>query len=534
MAITNEVINIGSKADTRGFKKAESAASKLQKQIKSLGATIGLSLGTAAIINFGKASVKAFAADEAAAARLAGAVNNLGLSMSNPAISQFITNLEKTSGVADDSLRPAFQALLTTTGNLVESQTMLRDAIDISRGSGIELTTVAQDLASAFVGNTKGLKKYNLGLTQTQLKTMSVYEIQKKLTSVYSGASAKYLETYAGKMERLSTAAGTAQETIGEGLVNALIILSGNTSAADLATDMQEVADNTKEATENFATFIKTILGPFDLAASVVAAFIEKTQPLADLVFAGDPTGFMKKPRPTARRFFAGGQDSVAAGQASRTARKAEQDRLKATKSNTAELKKQAALKKAGSIFDLDQIQLIAALKGNLSEEEAKRVKLQFALITGNVTEAQRLTYELATAQGLGVKIAKELAGLPQAANPFASWAAYLDEIMAKARAAASVGGAVVISGGINTGSGNYGGIAGAGQAGGGGTPVTNVTPMPSTADIARLAAPIGRGSSTIGDYLNVTLQIDGKTIASALQDTSLSGIGSSVNRTGR
>jgi hypothetical protein len=64
--------------------------------------------------------------------------------------------------------------------------------------------------------------------------------------------------------------------------------------------------------------------------------------------------------------------------------------------------------------------------------------------------------------------------------------------------------------------------------------PQTNVAAMPSTADIARLAAPIGRGSSTIGDYLNVTLQIDGKTIASALQDTSLSGIGSSVNRTGR
>jgi hypothetical protein len=273
-----EEILIGSKADTRGFKKAETAAHKLQRQIKSLGATIGLSLGTAAIINFGKASVRAFAADEAAATRLAGAINNLGLSMSNPAISRFITNLEKASGVADDSLRPAFQSLLTTTGDLVQSQTMLRDAIDISRGSGVDLVTVSQDLANAFVGNTRGLKKYNLGLSQTQLKTMSLFEIQKKLTGVYSGASAKYLETYAGKMERLSTAAGTAQETIGEGLVNALLILSGNTSAAGLALDMQEVADNTKEATENFATFVKTILGPFSFAAGVVAAFIEKTQ----------------------------------------------------------------------------------------------------------------------------------------------------------------------------------------------------------------------------------------------------------------
>jgi hypothetical protein len=371
-----EEILIGSKADTRGFKKAETAAHKLQRQIKSLGATIGLSLGTAAIINFGKASVRAFAADEAAATRLAGAVNNLGLSMSNPAISRFITNLEKTSGVADDSLRPAFQALITTTGDLVQSQTMLRDAIDISRGSGIDLVTVSQDLANAFVGNTRGLKKYNLGLTQTQLKTMSVYEIQKKLTGVYSGASAAYLETYAGKMEQLATAAGTAQETIGEGLVNALLILSGNTSAADLATDMQEVADNTKEATENFANFFKTIFSPFVLAGSVVAAFIEKTQPLADLIIEGDPTGFTGRPRPRARRFFAGGQDSVAAGQASRVARKAAQAQLDATKKLTAEQKKQAALKKAGTVFDLEQIGIVAALQGKLSEDDKLALRL--------------------------------------------------------------------------------------------------------------------------------------------------------------
>ena len=59
----------------------------------------------------------------------------------------------------------------------------------------------------------------------------------------------------------------------------------------------------------------------------------------------------------------------------------------------------------------------------------------------------------------------------------------------------------------------------------------TNVAPITSP-DIARLAAPMSSGSSTIGDYLNVVLQIDGKTIASALQDQSLSGISSSVNRT--
>jgi hypothetical protein len=199
------------------------------------------------------------------------------------------------------------------------------------------------------------------------------------------------------------------------------------------------------------------------------------------------------------------------------------------TKANTAELKKQALLKKAGTIFDLDQIQLIAALKGQLSEEDRKRIELQFALITGNTKEAQLLTYELAKAQGLGEKIAKDLASLPQAANPFASWSAYLDEIMKKAQQVASSGGALIISP-QGTGTGQGGSVIDNYKAS---IPQTNVSPI-ATSTLARLAAPMSSGSSTIGDYLNVTLQIDGKTIASALQDTSLSGIGSSVNRTGR
>jgi hypothetical protein len=43
----------------------------------------------------------------------------------------------------------------------------------------------------------------------------------------------------------------------------------------------------------------------------------------------------------------------------------------------------------------------------------------------------------------------------------------------------------------------------------------------------------MGQASTYVGGT-PIYVQIDGKTIASALQDSSLSGIGSSVNRTGR
>ncbi len=57
--------------------KADKAVKGFDKTIKSLGRTLGLTLGASAMAAYGKAAVKAFAADEAAANRLATAVDNL-------------------------------------------------------------------------------------------------------------------------------------------------------------------------------------------------------------------------------------------------------------------------------------------------------------------------------------------------------------------------------------------------------------------------------------------------------------------------
>ena len=202
----------------KGLNSAKKNINGFEKNVKSLAKTLGVALSAAAVVDFGKASVKAFMEDQKAASLLAKTVENLGLGFANPQIARFIDELSIATGVTDDQLRPAFQALITTTGSLANSQKLLSQAVDISVGSGQDLATVSQDLANAYVGNTKGLKKYNLGLTQAELKTMSFTEIQKKLNDQFSGSNAAYLETYAGKMQVLQTAAGEAQETIGGAL----------------------------------------------------------------------------------------------------------------------------------------------------------------------------------------------------------------------------------------------------------------------------------------------------------------------------
>lgn len=513
----------------KAFKEADKATSNLDKAVGKLGKQIASVFAVTKIVQFGKASLKAFVEDEAAATRLATAVKNLGLAFEQPYIDNYISKLEQTSGVLDDKLRPALQALLTTTGSLTKSQEFLTMAIEASRATGIELTTVAQDIANAYNGNTRGLRKYNLGLTKAQLTTVSFTEVQKRFNAQFSGANTAFLDTYAGKLQVLTVASENAKETIGKGLVDALVLAGGKDR------DIQDVADamsNLSNFTADVVRGLGALAGKFTAVDAAVSGGLLgkllsanfKYGLLGQLAALGNST----EPRPRAGRRFMGGSGSTGADlveKARLTAQKKLTDaQVKAAKALTAEQKKQAVLKKAGSIFDLEQVQLIAALKGKLSDEDRKRVELQFALLTGNTKEAQALTYELAKAQGLGEKIAKDLASLPQAANPFTSWSAYLDMLAQKA--------ALIVTGNPNYNSSlGWNNNPSFPDTNTTSIPDSNVTPLPrSTPGSFRRA----EEASNMTGPIQMVVQIDGKTIASALQDTSLSGIGSSVNRTGR
>jgi hypothetical protein len=275
---TELLINIVSQATGKGFLESEKSVKKLQKNVKSLGKAIGVSFAVSTVVNFGKAAVKAFSEDEKAANRLARAVDNLGIGFANPAISKFISDLEKTSAVADDVLRPAFQSLLTTTGSLTKSQELLNNAITISRASGIDLATVADDLAKAYIGSNKGLAKYNTGLTKAEIESKSFSEVLGVLLKQSAGAAEDYLSSTAYQMEVLSIAGGNASEIIGGGLVDAFAMIAGGTEASDAAKGIELVATavaNLARAGGAAVSGIPTILKALkDIPKNIFGGFI--------------------------------------------------------------------------------------------------------------------------------------------------------------------------------------------------------------------------------------------------------------------
>jgi hypothetical protein len=421
--MSNVAINILAEfTGVSAFKKADSSVAKLNKTVKNLAGTLGVAFGTAAVVRFGKAAANAFMQDQKEAVRLANAVKNLGLEFSNPAITQYIDSLSKSSSVTDSQLRPAFQALLTTTGSLTKSQELLGQAIDISVGSGVELATVSQDLANAYVGNTKGLKKYNLGLTQAELKTAKFADVQKKLNDQYKGSNAAYLATYAGKMQSLSTAAGEASEKIGGALIDSVMLLSGSSGIDDLITKIDRLADRTVGFIDRFSEGLAIITAIKDSNLGNMAKNIQAVQVEA----------YNARLRRNAGKAFEGvnipktPQQIAAEAKAAADAAKRARDIANATKKNTAELKKQTALKKAGTVFDLDQIQILAALRGKISEEDRIRLQAQLAILNDNDVLASSLTKQILMAQDESGKLYKFFLAIGDTTikNPFA----FLDE----------------------------------------------------------------------------------------------------------
>jgi hypothetical protein len=434
---TDLAIRIATTMDATGLNKADASVKGLDKTIKKLGRTLGVTLGASAMAAYGKAAVKAFAEDEAAARRLSSAVDNLGLSFSKVQVADFISSLEQSAAISDDILRPAFQSLLNITGSLTRSQELLNNAIQISRASGVDLATVTQDLGKGYVGITRGLIKYNTGLTRAELTTRSFNDILGIMLAKSAGAAQDYLTTTSFKLDTLRVSSERAKESIGEGLVNAFAVLGGGSQASDAAKTIDNIAKGINAitmATAQAINGLRMLYKWLDFLTSFGGltggdGLIARTFDQAPTVSSGRSAS----PAGTALRTRQQRDAEAAAAKRAKEVAALTKKQVASTKALTAEQKRQNALKKAGTIFDLDQIQIIAALKGNISKEDRKRLELQLALATENVDEVQRLTKELAISQGLGVDLAKFLADLPSAKNPFEAWKSFLDGIEAQA-----------------------------------------------------------------------------------------------------
>ena len=286
------IVPVVSKFDNRGVKQAQSSFNKLGKEMlnfKTLAKGALSAFTVSAGLAFGKSAIKDALEDQKALASLGKTLDNLGAGFAKVSVNDFINKLQLSTGVAEDQLRPALQQLVTITGDVYRSQDLLKVALDISAGTTKDVATVTAALSKAYLGNNTALSKLGIAIDKNKLKTMSFDSVVKELSATYRGQAATAAETYAGKLQIIDIAAGEAKETIGTGLVDALVLLSSSgTGNINNVTDaMDGFATSTADAFRGVADLTKGLFDTETVGGKLLTALFRPSPLLQYIINRG-------------------------------------------------------------------------------------------------------------------------------------------------------------------------------------------------------------------------------------------------------
>lgn len=211
----------------KGVKGAQNEVESFSDKVSDFGKKAALAFAAAAAaagayaVKLAVDGVKAALEDEQAQVKLANALTAAtGATDTQIAATEaMILKMSLATGVADDKLRPAFQRIAISTGDLTKAQDLLALSLDVATSTGKPLETVANAISKAYDGNTTALGKLGIGISAAELKTMDFTSVQQKLTDLFGGAAAANAETYAGKIAVLKVGFDEAKETLGNALL---------------------------------------------------------------------------------------------------------------------------------------------------------------------------------------------------------------------------------------------------------------------------------------------------------------------------
>lgn len=404
-------IDIATEFDEKGFRAAQNATKALDATVGRLGRTFAATFSAYKIAQFGKASVKAFMEDEAAARQLSNTLRNIGYGSATAGAEDFIASMQKQTGILDDVLRPAYAELSRVTGDLGTTQNILKTAWNVSSGTGKDFASVVDSLSQAYVGNTKGLKSLDTGLTNAELAGKSFSEIMATLNQQFAGAGQASLNSYAGQMALLSATVASSMETIGKSILDGFAIINGDMGIGGTVSAIETATNKLSDflrLTSASVGILKTAFDPKNWfnpeRAKKQIDEILSSYRLKQSLAEGQRTFTQWTPnapwtaeQKKAAALAAARAKELAALTKKQAAAQAELNKKKLEAAKLDELSKK--YKQAESIFDIEQIELAAAAMAKQTNEDYARIKLkqdlialQAAINSGNLEEATRLS----------------------------------------------------------------------------------------------------------------------------------------------
>jgi hypothetical protein len=406
MAMPNLIVSAVAEWNGKALSKGSNQIKGFEKTVKGLARTLGVTFSAAALLSYSKKAVAAYGEQIAETKRLDTALRNLGFSFATAEAEGYIDAVEKATGVNRDVLQPSFIQLAQVTRSTTIAQSMLNTALDISAGTGMDLVGATKILSQAYVGNLKGLRQLNLGLTQAELSSKSYLEIEKLIALQYAGQSKNAADSYAGAVSRLKIAAEQASEQIGQSLVAALGTSSGGmdklidkvdnaadsisgliTNTAYLSKELGNLFSSIPGAgvLEDAGRALKNYLGRFSIGA---------LRRNVDIVL-GRQGGFPQGVPRDLQNLRANTEKS----KMDKEALKRQKELIALQKKAQLAEKNKLALSKAAAVFDTNRISIAAALKATYDKETKLRLEALQAIEEDNGDLALKKISELAALQ---------------------------------------------------------------------------------------------------------------------------------------
>ena len=414
----NVVINFLTKFDKKGLERATKELKGFDKavatgafRLKAFGkaGAIGAAIG---LIALARSSTKAALAQEMLDKSVEQSLTSINELGSITAVKSLIADLQRATNITEDQLTPALNGLIISTGNLEKAQNLLSVAIDTSKGSGVDLLTVTDALGKANRGQFRALGQLGLGFNAVTAEEMGLADITDYLTLKFGGAAKRATETFGSKLDDLKISAGEAQENLGQGFITAAEIIIGSSNATDVFGAKLELlglnggyivialADKVKKIQDNFSGLSKSIQNDPILkfffgsakAIPVLGGWIEGFKGLAK---DGEKIANSSKEtvEQTEEQKVAAAKLAALQAKFDKFAGAALDKQKKLTKEKAAQAALDAKRAQLESMFDMDKINLQAALSRKLNAEDEIRVKILQKLAEGTakaVDEAQR------------------------------------------------------------------------------------------------------------------------------------------------
>ena len=527
-----------------------------QKDILGLGSAAKKLAGLFAIgsvVAFGKASVTAFTEADQAFKILGNTLSNLGLESQSVGIKDYIDKLALATGTVKESLIPALSTLASYTHDVGKAQELLNLGMDISAGTGKDLSTVTLALGKAFGGQYTALGKLGAGLSAAELKSKDFAATQAILTATWGGSAAVAADTYAGRISRLGVAFTQMKENIGQGLVSGFE--GANTSAESFAKTLENISNAGTVIGATFGGAFKVISDGIHVLTSIpfVGKWLKQIGGGLDTILG--VTRSVTAAHDALLRSNDAAQvkalKDAAAQKKIRTDAIAAQKKADAATLATSNAKLKAErdalnLKLAGSTIDMQNIEIQAALQRGQTSPVTDVLLLQRAVLNGNADQADILAQKVLTANGLVMDVNGNISSLATAKDPFKDWPsasqAAIDEIKAIEAEYAKLQSKTIT---VNVNS-LYNGTAAPSGGGFSNSPST-IAPPPSGGNygggaqpmvpVPNFATPPAGSVPGGGAQPMVTVVLNGAVVANAITsaqvDASASGIPSSFLRSG-